>query len=84
MALETPEGGGGNESETSLVSDIRKSLLTEWQIRQGGYCSDACSGRWRGVLGPRAVVHALKQGGRKLNLLMSSVGTRATCYCFVM
>jgi hypothetical protein len=39
---------------------------------------------WRGVLGPRAITHALKLGGYKVNLLMSSARACATCYYLVM
>jgi hypothetical protein len=36
--------------------------------------------RWRGVLCPRAVAHALKQGGSKVQLALSSARTHAMCY----
>jgi hypothetical protein len=40
--------------------------------------------RWRGAPGPRAVARAVIEEEGRLDLLMSSAGTRAACYCVVM
>jgi hypothetical protein len=73
-------------------SGIGKGRKCQWAAGKGGKGSGGQIGenqgrrRWRGAPGLVLSCALSVSGGGKLNLLMSSDGTRATvtCYCLVM